>query len=535
MALPEKHLSKLSFELAANGKDLLACYTSFPTNKTVNHRDLHELIEQAGYGNFRISESALKQLAQALRFGNDQGEMVVAEKLDGEFRITLSADAMQAFLCVYPAYGGNPVTEDEVLAAISAKNIRYGLDIEIVAQAVVEQASEPVEIASGKPVEDGKNSQFTQLLPQETSATNGVSHHFMEVHSGQVIMRRSPSSKGKNGIDILGREVMATPGINISFAPNLHGVGHDDTDPDILIAQIDGQAIVVERGMVVEPVLTLLNVDAATGDVEHEGTVRILGDVADATIKASADIFVCGGVEQAQLHAGRNIIVGKGVFGLLENHRGSSTTKIAGLLEAGQSISAKFIENTTVKAGYNLIVQNHIAHCEIETLNNILVGDISGNKGHIIGGQLNAAIELQASIIGSRAGIKTKIKVGGGPELSERNAHLRSCITAKEKERAKLYQLRDQLNRTATADNDDTLNRLNNTLVKLQADLVDLINEQEEITSKLRHIMASRVVVRQQIFEGAEICIGDQCYRVSDQETGGIFTLIGSRIRFRPL
>ena len=87
-----------------------------------------------------------------------------------------------------------------------------------------------------------------------------------------------------------------------------------------------------------------VDVDNTTGDIEYEGNVIVHGNVrAGFTLKASGDITIMGVVEGANVDAGGNLTVNRGIQGMNKAQ-----------IHAGGDIVSKFVENATIVCGGNI-------------------------------------------------------------------------------------------------------------------------------------------------------------------------------------
>ena len=145
-------------------------------------------------------------------------------------------------------------------------------------------------------------------------------------------------------------------------------------------------------------VMEVENVDVATGNIVYEGNVQVNGNVcSNFSVKAKGNVEVRGVVEGAEIEAGGNITIARGMNGMGK-----------GNLKAGGNIVAKFIENSTVEAeGYvesgSIMHSNVVAGTEIH---------VEGKKGFISGGKVNATSLIEAKILGSEMGTNTVLEIG---------------------------------------------------------------------------------------------------------------------------
>ncbi|MFV0498316.1 MAG: DUF342 domain-containing protein [Candidatus Fimivivens sp.] len=175
-----------------------------------------------------------------------------------------------------------------------------------------------------------------------------------------------------------------------------------------LVAAIDGNLIYKDKRFRVEHTFRVNgNVDNSVGNINFTGNVIITGDVCEGySIKTDGDVTVFGIVEGASIYAGGNIILQKGINGMSK-----------GILEAQKDITAKFIENCTVRAGGN-IKSESVINSTVEADGGLmLVG-----RGTLIGGKITVCGSVEAKIVGSRSNTHINIVLGVTPNmLRERN------------------------------------------------------------------------------------------------------------------
>ena len=114
-------------------------------------------------------------------------------------------------------------------------------------------------------------------------------------------------------------------------------------------------------------------------------------------IEASGDISINGFVEGAQLKAGGNIMISRGVNG---NDKG--------VIEAGGSVTCAFLENVKVTAGAN-IESGYILNCEASCKGGIKT---EGRRSSICGGSVVAFTGIETGVLGSTAGVRTSVRLG---------------------------------------------------------------------------------------------------------------------------
>lgn len=373
------------------------------------------LVEQA-YGAYQLDEAALEQVVQAS--ADERLVLALAHAVDAEVAVEVARDALQAVVYITPAQGGAAATVHAVHAALARAGVVAGLDAEAIAQAVLTQSSEPLVVARGLLPEDGEDAEFLELVaaaPERTPQLDAAgridwrehSGGIVLVESGALLMRRKPATPGTLGFTVLGKELAPRPGRDEPFSDRLSGVAVSAQDPNLLVASMTGQPVLVRAGVMVEPVLHLPEVDIATGNIRYDGTVRIDGDVAQGMhIVASGDILVGGTVDGGILEAEGHIVVQGGVIARARLH-------------AGCAIDARFAEVSNLWAGTELAIRQSALECELQALDRISVGREVPQRARLMGGGATAMMAIAAPWVGSADAGITRLTLGVNPVLEE--------------------------------------------------------------------------------------------------------------------
>jgi len=223
------------------------------------------------------------------------------------------------------------------------------------------------------------------------------------VVENQPLAKKIHPEQGTVGRTVTGKVIPSKNGrdIPLPVGKNVH-VGDDEVT---IIADINGQVVLAGGKINVEPVYTVQgDVDLKTGNIIFLGTVIINGNVEDGfSVKAAGNIEVNGTVGKADLDAEGDIIVHQGITG-----------KFTGIVRAGRSIWARFIENTIVEAGNMVVVSDGIINSQVDAFKRIIC---RGKRAHIVGGRLRASEEINAKILGSpTSGTETICEVGIDPK-----------------------------------------------------------------------------------------------------------------------
>jgi uncharacterized protein (DUF342 family) len=335
---------------------------------------------------------------------------------DSVVSIEIAEGEMKAYIQVTPpGEGGCDLSMETYLSFLRNNRVVYGVKEEFLQEFVDKPVyKEPVIVAEGTRPVDGRDAYIqynfetdqTRVRLRESSSGKvdfKELNIIQNVVENQPLAKKIPPAAGTVGKTVTGKVIPAKNGRDTSLpvGKNVH-VGDDGAT---IIADINGQVVVVSGKINVEPVYTVQgDVNLKTGNIIFLGTVIINGNVEDGfSVKAAGNIEVNGTVEKAELDAEGDIIVHQGITG-----------KSGGLVRAGRSVWARFIENAMVEAGNMVVASDGIINSQVDAFKRVIC---QGKRAHIVGGRLRASEEINAKILGSpTSGTETICEVGFDPK-----------------------------------------------------------------------------------------------------------------------
>lgn len=358
----------------------------------------------------KLKQDAGKRLKEAA--SAERGALPLA----AECVLYVSRDRMAAWIFCFPPVGGGA----DVCAAMIEAALERGQIVEGIEQPAIQYLLENrayfqlIPIAYGTPVAEGTDGAISECYPRRHVSEHCVDgdgtvdyraiNYVQEIHRGDVICRITPPQPGASGIRVDGSTVEPK---KVKEAKIPSGVNTTITDDGTaLVATLDGHLEYTGGVFQVKPVLSVPgDVDYSTGNINYPGDVHVHGDVRENfSVIAAGTVTIDGLVEGANIDAGGDLVVAGGVLG-----NGDSYLKSKG------NVRAQYMENCRVFAG-KCIYTDCIISSQIYCDDTICV---TSGRGTIIGGDLTAAYQVNARIIGSRAGRRTKIRLGEFPCLRE--------------------------------------------------------------------------------------------------------------------
>ena len=302
-----------------------------------------------------------------------------------------------------------------------------------------------------------------------------------------------------------------------------------DEDELNLYATIDGHVTIVDNKAVVNPVLDINgDVDFSTGDIDFVGNVCINGNINPGfKVNSGGDVEVRGFIDGAEVTAAGSIMVRGGITGCMKT-----------LIKARDSIYARFVENSRLDAGRDVLIREAIMQSFIKAGENVKV---SARRALVVGGTIQAGRVVEAKVIGSQLATQTIVEVGINPHLRDEYQELKQAKEEKEKTMDILNHNLQMFQRSGVSpENLSEARRIR--LIKMLDDLKSVRKELEQITdriiaieSEFRKTKAAKVRVMEVVYPGVRISIGQSIYIVNDPIKFSEFILDEGEVRLTSL
>ncbi|MBQ6056327.1 MAG: FapA family protein [Treponema sp.] len=435
---------------------------------------------------------------------------------DALFVIDISNDEMKATCTINaPSLGGADISHEMIERALKTQGVVAGISDEKI-EALVDRPvyNVPVVVAEAVQPIDGRDAYIAYNFETDRSkirakeAANGQVNFkelnlIQNVVQGQPLAQKMLAERGRSGKTLFGRYLEAKNGkdINLPLGKNVTV----DSDGRTILAAMDGQVLLINDKINVEPIMEVDGVNIKTGNITFLGTVVVNGNVEDGfDVKASGNIEVNGAVGASHLESDGDIIVSQGIVGRDE-----------GEIICGGSLWAKFIQNTKVTVQENVIVNDSIMNSEVSAQRRII---LQGKRAQITGGHLFATETVLAKNIGSAGGgTETVIEVGVDPKAKHRLAELLEMqgnnLKELEELELNLQTLENQkkIRKNLPKDKEENLK-------KLVARKAEIKKENEEFNTEITSIQAhlrelkniGKVYASGTVYTGVKIYVRDE-------------------------
>lgn len=333
--------------------------------------------------------------------------------------VRITDDKTEAWLYLCAPDEGTVYEKSEIIRYLQLNNVVAGINESHVAAMCKKQIYErEVKIASsvkGDPGREGYYEFFfnTEKPKPKINKDGTVDYRSMSlvqnVTEGDLLAVYHPSVQGTAGRDVTG----AFEKVNCSYRElrPLAGKGiKAGENPNEYYATMSGKIEYTKESnklSVVEVYEVQGGCDYANNSlVEFNGDVIIHGNIeAGVTIRAGKSLTVDGVVEAANISAGGDVCLKRGM-------QGSGK----GMINAGGNVFTEFLEYTRVKAEGS-VQSNVILNSKVDSGNTIT---LTGKKGLIAGGNVHAMLGVSCQNMGNASEIKTCVHVGVLPEIIQK-------------------------------------------------------------------------------------------------------------------
>jgi len=415
--------------------------------------------------------NALKNPSQTEASQNDEkseeqkieARIRLGEIVDGIINLSIQDNGMSALVKVVTAAGGKDIDLNAIKQACETANVQVDLNAENVTKLLeqIKQSKPLMEVeqivAEGKPAKDGNDSYVRPLL---TLFADKIRQHkrFADgsfdlrdlgevetVEPGQIVAERVANSGGKNGFNVLGKELPAKPGKDTPLRATA-GTQINPDNENQLIATKKGLLTEQDGNIIVDDVLVLEALDAQAGHIIFDGSVVVKGDVsAGMKLEATGEVTIGGFVESSWIKSGRQLVVVGGCSGrilneeaLVNDYAKARKAKYSCHLISDHNISVGFSNQCHVNAKFDVEVEKNIIHTHV-VARSVVVGSGDAPNGKILGSYFYLSQSLVAGHIGSVANVHVDISMNRGYHAIRKK--LRSINKVLRKIEKKLTQL----------------------------------------------------------------------------------------------
>lgn len=425
------------------------------------------------------------------------------EEIKNVSKIFISEDEMQCELCISD-YEKTEISLSDLTDLLVEEGVVFGIDEEMLNKMINEKITDEYKVvANGMPPKKGRDGYYAytfNINPRkkpmllEDGSVDYLNLNVIQcVEEGDLLAKYFEKVDGVDGTTVKGNNIKCEVYKNL---PPLRGKGITTSEDGIMYyAGCDGKVETTVGGINVSKISTIPgDVDISVGHVDIKGDLEILGNVCSGMIvKATGNITINGLVEAANIEAGKDLLVKKGILG-------GGKAKIV----AKGNIYAQFMENAYVMSG-NCVQADSMVNCIVEAYNDV---NIFGKTSAIIGGSVKANRTIRTKTIGSPAQVLTRLSVGVEAstvaKLKMKEIKYKEEMTELEKiEKATV--LLNAINNAAEKEKMSML--LTRTKIEKNANLKSLSDDIEKLKERINLAKTAEIVAEEMVYQGTIVSV----------------------------
>ena len=534
----------LTLALSPDGQAVAATWCPWPPETPadaavpLSPEGLEAALTQGGWAHWWRDEAAITKLLHQAAGATQPLTQTVAQALNARCVVQVARDKLSATVNALPAQGGTPLTRAQLDAALAEKGVRAGLLEDALDALAASGTGQGVLVAQGQAAVHGEATRFEKLVDDMVERHPHIDEDGMTdyrdlgdlllVKAGTPLLRRVPPTAGTPGFDVTGAVLPAKPGTNKPFAPGLKGVAPDPDDPDLLVATVSGQPVMVTNGVKVDPTIVLPNVDLSTGNVTFDGAIQVKGLVKDGMkVSCTGDVMVGGGIEAGEIEAGGNVVIRGGVFGHSEynGHLSDRNSWFSAKVHAKGSIAARYAENACLEAEGDVVLEDYAMHSEITSLTRVVIGKPGSRKGRCMGGHTRATVSIRVAEAGADTSPTTVLQAGHNPMVQEELDRLAQRIEKHRTEIANLQKIIDFVHAHPERNTDDLIGRAVFTQEMHQGQLLEEETTHADLLTTLTLADDAHIAIEGTIHGGTEVRLGGKVWKTADDQPKTVFRL----------
>lgn len=459
---------------------------------------------------YTAGEMRRKRLAMMEVIWREQEEFLQSQIRSEDFIFDFGPEDLEAYITIQAI--GKVITRDKLIDILEQNDIKKGILEDAVDRIVSGMCdAEKVLIAKGQAPTTGEEGWYeflfrTDMEKKPKIMSDGSADYrniewFETVKVGQKLAIYHNATVGEDGYSVKGEVIKGRKGAEKRI---LTGKGFwIDQDKKTYVAAVDGMISLDDTEMNISNHLELDEVNMVTGNVQFNGSVHILGDVArGAVVKASGDVLIEGTVESATIESGGSIILKKGM-----------NSADHGQIIAEKDVVSRFFESVKVTAKGNIEVH--------KCLNSQLYADGKVvSSGTISGGIAQAAKGFEVKHVGNQVGLHTILRLKLDEKVREESKLVKGAIRDIAKELQMLVHSYEEYKEKFPPEarsQMDIFAKIEKAVFTKKKQLEQFQQMDEELDQLLEKEREARIIIAGQAYEGTVVEM-DGCRWEADNE-----------------
>jgi uncharacterized protein (DUF342 family) len=456
---------------------------------------------------YKVDENKVRKIIETRKFNE---KFPVSFKKDASVKVLLEKGEIEAYIIVEPPYGGKDIEKEDIMRAIEEKKIIYGIKNENIEKILNEKLyNEKVLIAQGDEPLNGEDAKIIYHFKTDTGyeikegdfgRVDFREIGFIQtVKKGTILAEKIPPTEGKPGKTVTGKIIQQKHGKNIKLNATKGVILSEDGLK--VIAEIDGSPFLKGNTVGVQPILVIEKVDFSIGNLNFDGSIKILKDVLPGfKIYAKGNIEIGGLAEECEINCEGDLIIKVGI-----NNKDKYKVKCDGIFKCS------YIQNTEVYCGKDIEAEM-IINSKVHAKGKIKV---KHGKGVIWGGEVYAAEGIECRELGSHFGAYTQVSVGFSGLVSDRIKELQKLIRESEIRLEEASKNIEYLKSQGI--NDERLNKYVYEEIHMKLRIKSFEEKIKEETKEMESLKHASIIVEVKSYPNVNITINGVNFKIEEE------------------
>jgi uncharacterized protein (DUF342 family) len=191
-------------------------------------------------------------------------------------------------------------------------------------------------------------------------------------------------------------------------------------------------------------------------------------------------------------------------------------------VRAAGSVSARFAQGVKISAGTVIELQDMALDCQLDALNQILIGTQKPGRGRLIGGTTTTMMLLRVPVLGSPTSPITRVVLGANPELAAKYIALQECLAKQKQAEESLEQLEKQI--SSVGDPTGMLPRIKQSRQHALQEWGKLLAERNDLEAQIAAEETARLEITTAVDGAVDLVFDKQLVRLRNECGSGVFT-----------
>ncbi len=454
----------------------------------------------------------------------DEAAKIEDVKLDSQYELSVSEDKLSVMIsCKFEMADEQDQLFIDIRAELEKMGIKGNFHVKYLISALQKAKNNSLDITDlvivkGNPSvmpKDGKlewSKDFFAEGYQIDHKTDTIDFRqkaaLLNITKGESLVKVHPEIPGENGCDVYGKLIRPPSPKKITLRGGPNVVWNENKKE--YQARCSGRLNFKGSTLDVMDIYTIQgNVGSETGNIEHNGEVKIKGDViSNFKVEAEGNIEIKGLVGDCDIDCGGDLVIRGGINSTCEK-----------LIKVVGDANIKYSDNAVIECKGNVNVDVEIHHCRIYSSGKITC------RGIIVGGKTVSAKGISVAEAGSKSNTITTLIAGIDFQLLKA---LKLNSDEKENSKKKLKKLKieqtniENLGSHLKSEQKEALTEIQFHIMETEEETAEQEIEDKKLFDLINTNRSAQIEILDVVYQGTILKIIDSQYQIEETMKGPI-------------